>query len=166
MPYKLTSYGAELQRNKRAIVSAAKAKGASPEMTALFVALAMQESTKMTAAQRDTTKDNNKDGSANYSLWNLSEHLIKSVGYTGDLKVLNDDKQVSQVIDIIMKGIKKYGMVKYLRFVRAGSTGLTSPTAYGSPVFISSIATMLRVMHEQPSLLNDSRRIEIHVEHV
>lgn len=164
--YKITSYGKDLERNKRAIVTAAKAKGVSQELTALLIATGFQETTKMTAAQRDASKDANKDGSANYSLWNLSQDLIQRVGYKGDLALLNKDSQVPVVIDLIMKGIKKYGVVKYLRFVRAGATGLESPTAYGSPVFLSSIATMLRVIDNHPQLLTNDKRIEIDVPHV
>ena len=77
-------------------------------MRAMFFGMAFQETTHMTAAQRDDGKDDNKDGSTNWSLWNLSEDLLRTLGYQGsDFSVLNKTEELHRVIQSVHLKMKR-----------------------------------------------------------
>jgi hypothetical protein len=121
----------------------------------------------MTAAQRDDGKDDNKDGSTNWSLWNLSEDLLRTLGYQGsDFSVLNKTEELHRVIDLMRKGVQRWGAFRFLSFVRGGRTGFIDGKSYGVEEFVNGIATHMKVLQSDNTLFWDDRRTEIYVPHV
>jgi len=171
--YTIGDYGDVLSDNKWHVTKAFKDNKLSPELRHMFFGMAFQETDHMTAAERDTTKDWRKDGSANWTLWNLSEDILVDMGYRAtpgkdrDLfRKLNDKKQLSAVVALMQEGVKKWGARSFLSYVRGGYTAFQDGTSYDVNSFVDSIATHMRVLQDDPDLFWDTRRTEIPLKHV
>jgi hypothetical protein len=62
--------------------------------------------------------------------------------------------------------IKRYGVNGFLNYLRGGYQGWTTGTAYGCVDYRNAIASMVRIIDANPSLLTDDRRIDMVVKHV
>lgn len=170
--YKLTSYGETLRINKGIFNDACSAKGVSPAHRALFLCMAMLETTHLTADQRDMSKDACSHGSANVSLFNLNVDMIKRLGYytnnqgQNTICELNHVHNIPKVIDIIQRGLKEWGVERLLNFVRGGYTAFIDGKSYDVYNYRNTIATMLKVIDMYPTLLYDDKRIDIYLKHV
>lgn len=129
------------------------------------MAMAMLETNHMSITERDASKDNKTDGSANVSIFNLSKDLCFRLGYRNPV-LLNDPGRLPEVVCLIQKGIKQMGLVSLLNFVRGGYTGWITGTAYGVDEYRQTVASIMRAIDLNPKLLTDDRRVEIFLAHV
>lgn len=165
--YALRSYGHVLQGNKALLTAATRSGGAVTDaMLALMMAMAMLETTTMSADDRDRTKDGSPDRSANCSMFNLSEDLLLHIGYTGRFEDLNDVHNLPTVVAQIGIGVKKLGVHGFLNFVRGGRKGFLDGTSYGVDAYRATIATILSVIDAHPRLLSNDQRVDINLVHV
>jgi hypothetical protein len=164
--FSITSYGSVLQANKKKLNEAFVKCRTTPSHRALFVAMAMVETNTMSITERDGSKDGRKDGAANVSIFNLSEDLVVRIGYAKPPRTLNDPKTLPEAVCLLQDGIKKFGLVPLLNFVRGGYTGWVTGTAYGASDYRRTIASIIHVIDAQPKLLTDDRRVEIYLKHV
>lgn len=164
--YKITAYGAALKQNKAKLTAAFDKCKVSPSHRALLLALGMIETNTLDVADRDRGKDNNSDGSANVSLFNLSHDLVKRLGYGKNPTQLNDPKNLAEAVQLLEKGFNSWGIKKVLAYIRGGATGASTMSAYGVQDYLKTVATILKVISQNPSLLVDDRRVEIHLQHV
>lgn len=164
MPFQISCYGRRLQANKAALAEACAAAGVSPELHALFVAMAMIETNHMCPTERDDTKDCNTDGSANVSIFNLSVDLVQCAGFEGSPCSLNED--LVSAVQALAGAIDKWGVMATLDFVRGGRTGFNDHVSYGCADYRRTVATVLQQIDRDPALLADDRRVEVELVHV
>jgi hypothetical protein len=163
--YKLTSYGAVLKGNKERLLKAFDVRAIRDERRALMIAMAMIETNTMSPSERDTTKDNRTDKSANASIFNLSEDMLNQLGYQGNIHLLDPLTSLQDVVGLINKGIDMWGVTRMLNFVRGGRTAFNDSVSYGAADYRNAVATILKVIDMDPSLMRDDRRVEIYVPH-
>jgi hypothetical protein len=165
-PYKITSYGRALRANKAQLVNAFIVARISDERRALMVAMAMIETTTMSPSQRDASKDSRTDGAANASIFNLSEDMMRQLGYVGDIHLLDPLTALPDVVSLIDYGVETWGVTRLLNFVRGGRQAFNDGTSYGAEDYRNAVATILRAIDRFPPLMTDDRRVEIYVPHV
>lgn len=158
----LKSYGSSYKSNKAKVMSALKKAGFSKAQQVLFLAIAMLETNTMDPAQRDTGK---KGLSTNYSLWNVCLDMIQMAGKKASAD-LNTWKGLNKMAALLKAMLKKYGVNPFLNFLRGGRDGYRTTTAYGCQGYRSAIASMVRIIDQNPSLLTDDRRIDLSEAHV
>lgn len=165
LPYAINEYGFLLRYNKQRLVMVCRNAGVPPHLTALMVAMAMQETTTMSSDDRDATKDG--DGAAaNVSLFNLSIDLVRQVDPSVDPWSLNHVSNLPVAVGIIKAGIDRWGIERFLNFVRGGRTAFEDGVSYGAANYRDGVATILRQIDLDPKLLDDDRRVDVCVPHV
>lgn len=164
--YTVTPYGPELARNKAALAAACREAGATPDQAALFLAMAMIETTLLSPEQRDASKDGRADGSENVSIFNLSVDLVRRLGWCGDPRALNAASQLPAVLRLLARGASSWGVERLLDYVRGGYTAFVDGTSYGARDYRDTVATVLRVLDAQPQLFSDDRRVNVELAHV
>jgi hypothetical protein len=165
LPYTINEYGFILRFNKQRLSMVCDAAGIPPHLKALMVAMAMQESTTMSSADRDASKDGDGDA-ANVSLFNLSIDLVRHVDPNVDPWSLNQACNLPVLVRLIQSGIGKWGIERFLNFVRGGRTAFADGVSYGAEHYREAIATILRQIDRDPKLLTDDRRVDVCVPHV
>lgn len=165
LSYSIGDYGGELQSNKYKLRMACDQAGISWDRRMLLYAMAMIETTHMTSAQRDASKDSWGDA-ANVSMFNLSLDLVKSTGYQGDPWNLCKDEYMTDVVRVINSGIDQWGVNRYCDFVRGGRTGFSDGQSFGVYDFRNTVKTIYNVINNDQNLLWDGRRVEIYLVHV
>jgi hypothetical protein len=166
LPFTINDYGFILRFNKQRLCMVTDAAGIPPHLKALMVAMAMQESTTMSSVDRDATKDGDGDA-ANVSLFNLSIDLVRHIDLAVDPWSLNQACNLPVVVvRLIQSGIRKWGIERFLNFVRGGCTAFNDGHNYGAAEYREGIATILRQIDRDPSLLTDDRRVDVCVPHV
>lgn len=161
MPYTITGYGATLQANKALLLQACVS--APAHLQALMMAMAMVETTTLSASDRDATKDYDTPA-ANVSMFNLSVDLVKCVDSSVDPWALNNDTGLAT--RIIQQGVAKWGIPSFLNFVRGGRTAFKDGISYGAPAYRNNIATILMLIDRFPGLMRDGVRVNIDLVHV
>jgi hypothetical protein len=165
-PHGLGSYGPVLQANKQKLWSACdKVSDVSWELRVLLLALAFQETQHMSVNERDASKDYQGD-SANVTLFNLSLDLVKQIGHNGNPWDLNYDENLPAVVALVRDGMRKWGVNRYLNFVRGGRTGFADGVSYGVYDFRNSIKSMAYAIQRDQGLMWDDRRVEVYLQHV
>lgn len=162
----ITDYGESLKKNKIILKQAFDKVGIREELKYLFMAMAMLETNTLDITERDCTKDNCTDGSANVSIFNLSIDLVRFLGFPYDTNYLNDPANITTIIQILNFGIVKLGTDNLLNFVRGGRTAYYDKTSYGAEQYRNTIAKITDIIKNDVNLLTDSRRVEIFLEHV
>jgi hypothetical protein len=99
------------------------------------------------------------------SIFNLSEDLLRSIGYRG-ANVHEFDSMIHfhKLVDLMNKGIEQLGAIHFLRFVHGGRNAYENHK--GSDAcnnYIGAVATGLRVIAADTKLLRDDRRIEMRI---
>ena len=164
--YKLRSYGALLASNKGLLAAAMGARTIRPERCALMVSMAMIETHHFSSSERDAKKDGRTDGGANATIFNLSEDLLRQVGYTGNIHLLDALSSLSIVVGYIDKGINTWGVTRFLNFVRGGRDAFNDGVSYGAADYRCAVATALKLIDMYPALMSDDRRVEMDVKYV
>ncbi len=157
-------YGQEIANNKRVINRAFDACKISPARRALLMSMAFLETTHLKSEQRDASKDGRGDGSANLSLWNLSVDLVMYVGYRDNPWLLNKDP--ARAACVLNTAFDKFGIHRTLYFVRGGRTAFDDGKSFGAQRFVQVIASILKAVDANPSLMTDARRAETHLDPV
>lgn len=165
-PYKIHHFGPELSRNKQLLNRAFDARGIPKERRALMTVMAMIETDHLAPRERDWEKDSYPDGSANASIFNLNEHLLRELGYRGNIHQLDPLDALPETVGLINKGFDTWGVAKTLNFVRGGQDSVNDPTKWDAPNYRRAVATGLRLIEESPALLVDDRRIVMDVKYV
>lgn len=162
----ISYYGNVLAANKGGLMSACSSCLGSMEECMLLLAMGMQETTLLTSAQRDTSKDiyAMADGMANVSLWNLAFDLVTGLCFGGSPWNLNSDP--TSAACLLLSGFRRWGIENILNFVRGGRTGVQDGVSYGAWEYRDTIATIVRVLQNDTSLLTDGRRVECVLRHV
>ena len=165
-PYNISDYGSWLQNNKAHLQSALDAAGAGSGERMLVTAMAMLETTDMDPSQRDASKDGTP--SMNLSILNLNLDMVQQLGYQGNAggAALNDPANLSQAVALLLHGFRTWGVASTLNFQRGGSTAFADGVSYGAADYRNVIASMYGGIVADPTLLNDSRRVEIYLQHV
>jgi hypothetical protein len=163
--YYITDYGDELRRNKETINQAFEAKSISGQRRFIMMAMAMLETNTMTARDRDASKDGS-GGAKNVSLWNLNVDMLGRLGYTGNFDALNDDANIPEVVGLMNKAFDKWGIERTLNFVRGGYSAFVDGKSYGAVEYRDVIKSITTAIVNAPSLMTDSRRVEIYLVHV
>lgn len=164
MSFKLNSYP-QLRANKAKLNAAFDATGMPPHLRRLFLAMGMLETTTLSSADRDVSKD--KQGlAANVTLWNLSIDLVQQLGYKGDPWQLNKTEKLPEVVSLLRSGVETWGRDRLLAFVRGGRTAFRDGCSYGCREYLATIATIERALSRDPALAWDDRRVDIHLRHV
>ena len=124
------------------------------------------ETNNLTSYERDSSKDNNGN-SANVSAWNLSIDLVEQVGYNRNPWDLNDqNNKITDVVDIIKNGIDKWGVNKFLNFIRGGRTAFNDGYSYGVYDYRNTIKTISNVIRSNHDLLWNGDRVQVYLQHV
>jgi hypothetical protein len=163
--YKLPDYGAKLKRNKALLNRAARDGKLRDERRVLLLVMAMIETQHLSPDERDTSKDKKTDGSANATIFNLSEDLLRQLGYRGTIRALDPLERLPDVVSLIDKGIDLWNVSSFLDFVRGGRTAFNDHKSYRAGEYRTGVATGLWVIDMNPALIDDSRRIEMNVSH-
>lgn len=170
LPYQLSSYGDVLKENKWRVHNACQSLegGVPPDVRALLFATAFQETTTLSAAQRDASKDGDPSGAANWSPWNLSEDLLRHLGFSNNesFYLLNRDDHLVTVVKLVLRGVCRWGAARYLAFVRGGRTGFADGKSYGVQEYTNGVATQLNALAADQSLFWDDRRPDVVVPQV
>jgi hypothetical protein len=110
--------------------------------------------------------DNRKDYTIpSYVEWNINGDLIQ---YTGSQieSSLNTWGGLNEAVHILKQAVQRLGVNGFLDFQRGGRTGFINHVSYGCYDYRNAIASMMKVLDRNPTLLTDSRRINLDVEHV
>ncbi|MDQ7824842.1 MAG: hypothetical protein RDV48_18735 [Candidatus Eremiobacteraeota bacterium] len=157
---------AGLGENKKNVLNALNAEGATREEQALIMSMGMLETQRMDPSERDGSKDGS--GLAkNFSAFNANADLLKRLGVPESrLNSLNSTEGNAEVARTLLKGIREKGADWVLNFQRAGAASLTDPAAYGQDKYRNVIRSMQKDMLADPSLLTDNRRLAYSLEGV
>lgn len=131
-----------------------------------MMAMAMIETLHLSPNERDKSKDNKHDKSANASIFNLSEDMLNELGYHGNIHLLDPLTSLQAVVGLISKGIDRWGVNRMLDFVRGGRTafeGKAQGVAFEAADYRNAVATILKVIDMSPALMSDDHRVAIHV---
>jgi len=177
--FKTSSYGPELAHNKKEILASLDAAGATPDEKKMVLSMFMVETTNMQPGGRDASKDNNTNGSKNFSSLNMNESML--AGGFGNKKDgvktyksgvdLNDPANIGQAAVACLEGMRQHGAGAWLAGQRGGGPAATRHAEGGTAVtgekdkamfenFYSSVLTGMEAMKKDPSLMTDSRRVE------
>jgi len=155
-----------MRKNKAALNIAFQKCKVPPSHRALLLAMGMIETNAVDVNSRDKGKDDNKDGSANVSIFNLSHDLVQRLGYSKNPVSLNDPNNLAEAVQLLEKGFNTWGIKKVCAYVRGGATGASDMKSYGVDAYLQTVATILKVIQKDKVLLVDERRVEIYLEHV
>lgn len=163
----LVDYGDELKNNK-ALLNAAliKANILDRNVCILLMSMAMLETTTLNTAHRDTTKDDCTNGATNVSLFNLNTDMIKELKFSYTNDFLNDPKNLYVIVHILITAIRLWGVNRLLNFVRGGRTAFNDGHSYGAADYRNTILSIYKVVKSDISLMTDSRRVQIYLQHV
>ena len=172
-------YGQSLVNNKLAINSALDGAGASTKEKALVMSMFMQETTHLTVNEGDRSKDQNTNGSANFSALNMNEAMLKGNGTAGapglstfDPAVnLNDQANIGKAAVLCLDGIRERGPEAWIAGQRGGApaakrqddtgTAITGPGDHDYYTeFYKSVATDYAAILKDPALMTNEMRVE------
>lgn len=162
---KLVDYGDRLQKNKVRLWKALNHAGLSAEEKRLFVAIAMQETNHLEPEERDKSKDGT--ASENISLFNFNVDMIKELGFKGMVRDLNCFDALPELLSVVGKGLKTWGVRRFLDFHRGGRTGFNDGVSYDCYGYRNAIAGIMPYLRKDlPLAARDSRRAEVYTPHV
>lgn len=161
-PFTVGQYGQEIMDNKFKLKQAFDKLGMGLELRAVALAMAMQETNTLTHRDRDHEKDGRSDGSANVSLFNFSLDLVTQVGsYSGSPWDLNDEARIVDAVNVIKTGIAKWGVNRFLNFVRGGRTAFQDGHSYQAGKYRNAIKSMYWAIIKDQKLFWDDRRLQV-----
>ncbi|CAF1284798.1 unnamed protein product [Rotaria socialis] len=151
------TYGA----NKRRHVDALKKAGLYDAYLALFVAIGMQETSTFNPADYDYTKTGD---STNYSAFNLNRDMMVRLGIQ-PTNAFNTWSGVDSVAAAAKTMITNYGVNGFLNYLRGGYTAWQDGHSYDAAGYRNAIASIVRYIENDLSLLTDDRRVEMYTIH-
>lgn len=161
MSYRLNSYQL-LRANKAKINAAFDAAGTPQHLRRLFLGMAFLETTTLSCADRDASKDGWGEA-ANVTCWNLSLHMCKMLGCSNPWSLNND---LVATVRLLKQGVDTWGRDRLLCFVRGGYTAFKDGCSYGAKDYIATIATLERAISDHPELMWNDQRPDVYLNHV
>jgi hypothetical protein len=158
-------YGEVLRANKALLNQVFDNFGIGDERRALIIAMAMIETTQFLPVQRDTKKDNQTDGSANASIFNLSEDMLRRLGHKGNIHALDPLGSLPAVVRLLNRAFDNWGVRRTLNFVRGGGKAFDDGYSHDAGGYRNAVATILKFIDSDPSFLTDVRRVEANVKY-
>lgn len=165
-PWQISAYGETLRVNKGKLWAAFETERVPSHLRSLFLAMAFLETRTLSLSERDASKDGRTDGAANVSIFNLSVDMVGRLGYTRDVRSLNGEGALHDVVALLVRGVREWGVDRLLNYVRGGWTAFQDGVSYGADAYRRTIATLMYVIDTAPDLMHDGRRAEVHLEHV
>lgn len=177
-----------IKTNKAQLVKVMTAKGMSKQLQIFMLAYAMIETGELTVKDRDSSKDNQK-GAENYSLFNINKSMIKDtlaqdaalaakIGALDPVPQckLNDDTEagISLTLDVVLAGIKLWGLDRYTSYLRGGGTLFNDTKDYRKDsqggflvrVFKCGFSLLVDMISKDEKYLTDDRRIGLCIPYV
>jgi hypothetical protein len=177
-PHQIKSYGSLLRSNKALLLQAFAASNIPQERRVLMMAMAMIETATLSPSDRDKGKDNLTDGSANASIFNLNEEMLRRLNYSGNIHLLDPLSALPRVVTLINdainntnwgitpnRGVPASGVTAMLNWVRGGSSTYKDGVSWDAANYRNAVATAVKLISDDPSLMSDDRRIEMIVRH-
>lgn len=152
-----SNYGA----NKRRHVEALKKAGLYDAYLALFVAIGMQETNTFNPADYDHSKTGD---STNYSAFNLNRDEMTRLGIQVS-DTFNTWAGIDSVAAACKKLVTNYGVNGFLNYQRGGYTAWKDGHSYDAAGYRNAIASIVRYIENDLSLLTDDRRVEMSTAH-
>ena len=154
-------YGNNYGNNKRRHVAALQKAGLYDAYLALAVAIGMQETNTFDPADYDHTKTGD---STNYSAFNFNRDMMTRQGIQ-----LSNNMNTWAGIDSVAAACKKmvtnYGVNGFLNYERGGYQAWKDGVSYDAAGYRNSIASIVRYLENDRSLLTDNRRVEMSTPH-
>ena len=135
--------------NKARVMKAFRSVGLSGPKLKLCLAIGMQET--------NTLDPKDQDG-ATFSAWNYNYDFLNRVGITNHGE-LNSWSGLGKVAEACKKGIEKFTPYGFVNFHRGGYTGWKDPTKHNCYEYRNGVATIIRFLDKDPSLMTDNRRV-------
>src|ERR1700733_9794950 len=136
-PYKLVSKGKVLENRKAFVMGVFERCGIREERRGLMLAMAMIENELLVSEKIDHSKDNFADKSANTSIFNLNEDMLRELGYKSYeadygkvIRELNDDGALPTVVGLLNQAFDKWTVVKTLHWLRGGYSTFIDDKSY------------------------------------
>jgi hypothetical protein len=116
------------------------------------------------------TRDDKKDGdylSANVTCFNANVHFLKKYGECDPIGDKNSDDNLWNVIKSFDQAFDKEGSIeKALNFHRGGQKGYEDPRLFQCFEYRTGIASMYKLLTDDPTLLWDNRKIWCVIDYV
>ena len=157
----IKNYGSTYGANKRRHVEALKKAGLYDAYLALAVAIGMQETSTFNPADYDYTKTGD---STNYSAFNLNRDMIVRAGIQ-PTSAYNTWSGIDSAAASIKKMVTQYGVNGFLNYLRGGYSAWKDGVSYDAAGYRNAIASIIRYIENDPSLLTDDRRVEMYTIH-
>lgn len=158
-----STVGGPLSANKQAILNACRAQGASPQETAIIMAIGDQETQHMDASERDRSKDGT--AAANCSCFNLNISMLRALGYRGDGSELNSRGGVGEAVGYMLQGMRSWGVDGFLAYQRGGSTGFENRGMGQVNEYRANIQKIASALMSSPDMFTNDRRIDVTTSH-
>jgi hypothetical protein len=180
--YGINPQSNSLQQNKARLMRACNQFGVSTEGKAFLLAMAMIETTDLSIHARDPLKDNQGD-SANHTFFNLNTGMIRDILSPQEFSALqlsvpsqswvnhDSDEAIVKAVEIALKGVQKWGVDRYVSYVRGGSTGFSDAYDYNNDwlkikTFKCGLTFIYESILSDNQLLEDNRRVELNIPYV
>ena len=147
--------------NKRRHVDALKRAGLYDAYLALAVAIGMQETSTFNPADYDSSKTGD---STNYSAFNFNRDMMRRVGVQPS-NSFNTWAGLNSVAAACKKMVTQYGINGFLNYQRGGYNAWKDGHSYDAAGYRNAIASIVRYIESDPSLLTDDRRVEMSTAH-
>ena len=152
-----SNYGA----NKRRHVDALKRAGLYDAYLALAVAIGMQETSTFNPADYDSSKTGD---STNYSAFNFNRDMLTRIGIQ-PTNSFNTWAGIDSAAAACKKMVTQYGVNGFLNYQRGGYTAWKDGHSYDAAGYRNAIASIVRYIENDRSLLTDDRRVEMSTAH-
>lgn len=157
----IKNYGTTYGANKRRHVEALKRAGLYDAYLALFIAIGMQETSTFNPADYDYTKTGD---STNYSAFNFNRDMLVRLNIQPGSSY-NTWAGIDSVAAAAKKMITDYGVNGFLNYLRGGYTAWKDGYSYDAAGYRNAIASIVRYIESDLSLLTDDRRVEMYTIH-
>ena len=153
--------GSTYGSNKRRHVDALKRAGLFDAYLALAVAIGMQETNTFNPADYDHSKTGD---STNYSAFNFNRDMMTRQGIQ-PTNTFNTWAGINSVAAACKKMVTNYGVDCFLNYQRGGYTAWKDGHSYDAAGYRNAIASIVRYIESDTSLLTDDRRVEMSTAH-
>lgn len=157
----IKDYGADYGTRKRKTVAALKKAGINAAQLALAVAIGMQETSTFKPSDYDASKTGD---ATNYSAFNFNRDMLARAGVTAS-NSFNTWDGIDAVASAYKKMVATYGVNGFLNYQRGGYTAWKDGHSYDAAGYRNAMASIVRYIDKDPSLLNDNRRVEMYTAH-
>jgi hypothetical protein len=153
--------GATYGSNKKRHVDALKRAGLFDAYLALAVAIGMQETNTFNPADYDHSKTGD---STNYSAFNFNRDMMTRVGVQPTTS-FNTWAGIDSAAAACKKMVTTYGINGFLNYQRGGYIAWKDGKSYDAAGYRNAIASIVRYIESDTSLLTDNRRVEMSTGH-